>query len=176
MEEVYMSENRDPYGGGLLISAFEVCGAWFPPSSTYAGMLAGAQLPQRPRCPPPRRVTSGRCCLALQSPAPREQHPMGRRAAHAGSLCTWKKGQAQSRPRSSDAATDHGGVSPGGATAEPAKPLSGPAPRLGCPLPGSGAGGCAKPQRLLLSSCGLSSLLRLLPEGELLVQPEESAG
>lgn len=29
---------------------------------------------------------------------------------------------------------------------------------------GRRAGGCAKPQRLLLSGCGLSSLLRLLPE------------
>lgn len=155
----------------MFISLFEVCGPpRFAPSSTASCGDAGrsAAAPATPLSAPPRWVTSGRCCLPFQSPAPREQHPTGRRAAHAGSPRTWKKRQAQSRPCSSDAATNRGGVSPGGANVEPPKSLSGPAapgpPRLGCPPLGRGAEGCAKPQRLLLSGCRLSSLLRLLPE------------
>lgn len=168
MEAVYMSGNRNPW---VVACSFQYlrsgeCGS--PPSSTYAGMLAGVQLPQRPGCPHPPPGDLGAVLPRFPEPSPAGATSDGTPAAHAGSLRTWKKGQAQSRPRSSDAATNHGGVSPGGANVEPAKPLSGPAapgpPRLGCPLPGRGAGGCAKPQRLLLSGCGLSSLLRLLPE------------
>lgn len=144
MEAVYMSEIRDPSVVACPFHCLRSVEYGSPlAAQPHAGMLAGVQLPQRSRCRhPPRWVTSGRCCLAFQSPAPRGQHPTGRRAAHAGSLRTWKKGQAQSWPRSSDAATNHGGVSPGGANVEPAKPPCGPAaprpPRLGCPLPGRG--------------------------------------
>lgn len=88
-----------------------------------------------------------------------------------------KKAQARSRPRCSGSAANREGVSPGGADVAPSKGSvrSGwtpGTPRLGCP-PGravwrvEGGRGCAKPQRLLLSSCGpgLSSFcLRVLPE------------
>lgn len=144
MQAVYMSEIRDPSVVACPFHCLRSVEYGSPLRSPAACGDAGrsAAAPETALSAPPRWVTSGRCCLALQSPAPREQHPTGRRAPHAGSLRTWKKGQAQSRPRSSDAATNHGGVSPGGANVEPAKPPCGPAaprpPRLGCPLPGRG--------------------------------------
>ncbi|XP_064316165.1 collagen alpha-1(I) chain-like [Phalacrocorax carbo] len=79
-----------------------------------------------------------------------------------------KKEQAQRRPRSSDAATNRGGVSPGGADVAAGKaalPAGRPrgTPTPGCPPGGRAgtggegtegeAGGCAKSQRLLLSGC-----------------------
>lgn len=152
----------------MLISAFEVCGVWFPPAARMRGCWQERSCPGAPavRTPPPGDL--GAVLPLFPEPSPAGATPDGTPGSPRWVTPYWKKGQAQSRSRSSDAATNHGGVSPGGANVEQAKPLSWPAvpgpPRLGCPLPGRGSGGCAKPQRLLLSSCGLSSLLRLLPE------------
>lgn len=83
MEAVYTSENRDP--SAAACSFQYLWSVQNPRSSTAACGEAGrgAAVPRTPLAAPPRRVTSGRCCPASQSPAPREQHPPGRRAAHA---------------------------------------------------------------------------------------------
>lgn len=57
----------------MLLSVFEASGVRFPPSTTApcGDIGRSAAAPATPLSAPPRWVTSGRCCLPLQSPARR---------------------------------------------------------------------------------------------------------
>lgn len=88
-----MSENRDPSAVACSFQHLRSVGSGSPQQHVCGDAGRSAAAPAPPLSAPPRRVTSGRCCLSFQSPAPREQHPTGRRAAHAGSLRTGKKGR-----------------------------------------------------------------------------------
>ncbi|CAN8215369.1 unnamed protein product [Coccothraustes coccothraustes] len=133
-------------------------------------MLAEVQLPQRPRCRHPSLGDLGAVLPRFPEPNPAGATPDGT----PGSPC-WVTPYLEKRAGTKPATligccykprrrfTGRSKRGAGKAALRAGRPQAAPA---GTPAAreGRGAVGFVKPQRLLLSGCGLSSLLRLLPE------------
>ncbi|XP_056202453.1 uncharacterized protein LOC130152608 [Falco biarmicus] len=85
MEAIYTSENRDPWEVARSFPSLRSVGVRPPQQCSPCGAAGGGRGgPGDPAGGTSRPGDLGEVLPASRSPAPREQHPPGRRAAHAG--------------------------------------------------------------------------------------------